>query len=447
MGFSARILSSDKSKAKYVNSPESLIYSKSRVLFGLHLAKESIAKEDLCYLVEGNMDAIMMNQCGVCNVVATSGTALTEPQIALIKRYTRNVTVLYDGDNAGIKATFKAVNLFLEQGLNVRTVLFPDGEDPDSFARKHTRDEFKAFLENNSQNFILYKTNLLLQQAEGDPVRRAELIKDIVHTISLVPDMLERSTYIQQCSSVLQVDEATLAKALKDQLRKNAVPKAKQQAKEESFSQTDVPITEHSSLAFSQQKDKLVENPDYEKEKEIISILLKYGEEETNQDVYDESGVLEKKSIPVAMFVVCDIANDDVDFNDELFAKVFAKYKKSIYENQTIPSAKEFIYDQDDRIRRLAAGILVDGKTISPLWTEKNVSVPKPEDQDRRDQHIFESLLSFKLDKINSYIDKINEKISKTTDPDKSSELLRENKRLTDLRNKIAAMLNRVFSN
>ena len=446
LGFSARILSSDKSKAKYVNSPESLIYSKSRVLFGLHLAKESIAKEDLCYLVEGNMDAIMMNQCGVCNVVATSGTALTEPQIALIKRYTRNVTVLYDGDNAGIKATFKAVNLFLEQGLNVRTVLFPDGDDPDSFARKHTRDEFKAFLENNSQNFILYKTNLLLQQAEGDPVRRAELIKDIVHTISLVPDMLERSTYIQQCSSVLQVDEATLAKALKDQLRKNAVNKAKQQAKEESFSQTDVPITEHSNLAFSQQKDKLVENPDYEKEKEIISILLKYGEEETNQDVYDESGVLEKKSIPVAMFVVCDIANDDVDFNDELFAKVFAKYKKSIYENQTIPSAKEFIYDQDDRIRRLAAGILVDGKTISPRWPEKNVSVPKPEDQDRRDQHIFESLLSFKLDKINSYIDKINEKISKTTDPDKSSELLRENKRLTDLRNKIAAILKRVFA-
>ena len=189
----------------------------------------------------------------------------------------------------------------------------------------------------------------------------------------------------------------------------------------------------------------MVENPDYEKEKEIISILLKYGEEETNQDVYDESGVLGKKSIPVAMFVVCDIANDDVDFNDELFAKVFAKYKKSIYENQTIPSAKEFIYDQDDRIRRLAAGILVDGKTISPRWPEKNVSVPKPEDQDRRDQHIFESLLSFKLDKINSYIDKINEKISKTTDPDKSSELLRENKRLTDLRNKIAAILKRVF--
>ena len=191
----------------------------------------------------------------------------------------------------------------------------------------------------------------------------------------------------------------------------------------------------------------MVENPDYEQEKGIISILLKYGEEETNQDVYDESGVLEKKSIPVAMFVVCDIANDDVDFNDELFAKVFAKYKKSIYENQTIPSAKEFIYDQDDGIRQLAAGILVDGKTISPLWTEKNVSVPKPEDQDIRDKLIFQSLLSFKLSKINSYIKKINEKISKTTDPDKAFELLSENKRLTDLRNKIAAMLNRVFSN
>lgn len=447
LGFSARILSSDKSKAKYVNSPESLIYSKSRVLFGLHLAKESIAKEDLCYLVEGNMDAIMMNQCGVCNVVATSGTALTEHQIALIKRYTRNVTVLYDGDNAGIKATFKAVNLFLEQGLNVRTVLFPDGDDPDSFARKHTRDEFKEFLEKNSQNFILYKTNLLLQQAAGDPVKRAELIKDIVHTISLVPDMLERSTYVQQCSSVLQVDEATLAKALKDQLRRNAVNKAKQQAKEESFSQTDFQITEHSTLVSSQQKDKLIENPDYEQERGIINILLKYGEEETTQDVYDESGVLEKKSIPVAMFVVCDIANDDIDFNDELFARVFAKYKKSIYEEQTIPSAKEFINDQDDAIRQLAANILVENKTITPRWIEKNVYVPSPEDQDVKDKHIFQCLLSFKLNKIRGYIKKNEEKISQTTDPDKSLELLYENKRLTDLRNKIALMLKRVVLN
>lgn len=447
LGFSARILSSDKSKAKYVNSPESLIYSKSRVLFGLHLAKESIAKEDLCYLVEGNMDAIMMNQCGVCNVVATSGTALTEHQIALIKRYTRNVTVLYDGDNAGIKATFKAVNLFLEQGLNVRTVLFPDGDDPDSFARKHTRDEFKEFLEKNSQNFILYKTNLLLQQAAGDPVKRAELIKDIVHTISLVPDMLERSTYVQQCSSVLQVDEATLAKALKDQLRRNAVNKAKQQAKEESLSQTDFQITEHSTLVSSQQKDKLIENPDYEQERGIIDILLKYGEEETTQDVYDESGVLEKKSIPVAMFVVCDIANDDIDFNDELFARVFAKYKKSIYEEQTIPSAKEFIKDQDDAIRQLAANILVENKTITPRWIEKNVYVPSPEDQDVKDKHIFQCLLSFKLNKIRGYIKKNEEKISQTTDPDKSLELLYENKRLTDLRNKIALMLKRVVLN
>ena len=228
LGFSARILSSDKSKAKYVNSPESIIYSKSNVLFGLHLAKDRIIKEDLCYLVEGNMDAVMLHQSGVFNVVATSGTALTTQQINLIKRYTRNVTVLYDGDSAGIKATFKAVNLFLEQGLNVRTVLFPDGEDPDSFARKRTSDEFKAFLVEQSQNFIIYKTNFLKQQAADDPVKKAQMLQDIVYTISLVPDLLERSTYLQQCSSILEFDEATLSNALKKQLHQNALNKAKQ---------------------------------------------------------------------------------------------------------------------------------------------------------------------------------------------------------------------------
>ena len=282
LGFSARILTSDKTKAKYVNSPESIIYTKGKVLFGLHLAKDAIVKEDLCYLVEGNMDAVMMYQNGVKNVVATSGTALTEQQTSMIKRYTRNVTVLYDGDSAGIKATFKAVNIFLEHGLNVRTVLFPDGEDPDSFARKHTMDEFQTFLKENSQNFIIYKTNLLQKQAENDPIKRADLIRDIVHTISLVPDLLERNTYLQECSSILQTSEEVLSKALKKQLFLNRDKKNKQEDPQPAIAEQVIPDTPKA------EKQEIELNPDYAQEKAIIEILFKYGNTMTRQEVFGD---------------------------------------------------------------------------------------------------------------------------------------------------------------
>lgn len=440
LGFSARILSSDKTKAKYVNSPESIIYTKGKVLFGLHLAKDAIVKEDLCYLVEGNMDAVMMYQNGVKNVVATSGTALTEQQTTLIRRYTRNVTVLYDGDSAGIKATFKAVNIFLEQGLNVRTVLFPDGEDPDSFARKHTMDEFQSFLKENSQNFIIYKTNLLQKQAANDPIKRADLIRDIVHTISLVPDLLERNTYLQECSSILQTSEEVLAKALKRQLFLNRDKKNKQEATQTDITEQlihDTPITEKQEIEL---------NPDYEQEKAIIEILFKYGEMMTRQEVFGDDDTLEYKDVLTAAYIVCDIVNDDIHFNDALFGKIFELYRQSIYDENAVPEIDLFKSNEDEQIQKLAAELLIGGREISPLWLEKNISVPDKESKEVIDRLISDTLLRFKLHKVNAYIKQVNEAIKTTTEPDVMMELLFKHKQFTLIRNKIAKQLRQVFS-
>ena len=440
LGFSARILTSDKTKAKYVNSPESIIYTKGKVLFGLHLAKDAIVKEDLCYLVEGNMDAVMMYQNGVKNVVATSGTALTEQQTSMIKRYTRNVTVLYDGDSAGIKATFKAVNIFLEHGLNVRTVLFPDGEDPDSFARKHTMDEFQTFLKENSQNFIIYKTNLLQKQAENDPIKRADLIRDIVHTISLVPDLLERTTYLQECSSILQTSEEVLGKALKKQLFLNRDKKNKQEDPQPAIAEqviSDTPKAEKQEIEL---------NPDYAQEKAIIEILFKYGNTMTRQEVFGENDALEYKDVLTAAYVVCDIVNDDIRFTDVLFGKIFELYKHSIYEENTVPAIDSFISNEEEQIRNLAAELLIGGREISPLWSEKNISVPDKESKEVIDRLISDTLLRFKLHKVNVYIKQVNEAIKTTTEPEAMMELVIKHKQFTLIRNKIAKQLHQVFS-
>ena len=440
LGFSARILTSDKTKAKYVNSPESIIYTKGKVLFGLHLAKDAIVKEDLCYLVEGNMDAVMMYQNGVKNVVATSGTALTEPQTSMIKRYTRNVTVLYDGDSAGIKATFKAVNIFLEHGLNVRTVLFPDGEDPDSFARKHTMDEFQTFLKENSQNFIIYKTNLLQKQAENDPIKRADLIRDIVHTISLVPDLLERNTYLQECSSILQTSEEVLGKALKKQLFLNRDKKNKQEDPQPAIAEQlipDIPKAEKQEIEL---------NPDYAQEKAIIEILFKYGNTMTRQEVFGENDALEYKDVLTAAYVVCDIVNDDIRFTDVLFGKIFELYRHSIYEENTVPAIDLFISNEEEQIRNLAAELLIGGREISPLWSEKNISVPDKESKEVIDRLISDTLLRFKLHKVNAYIKQVNEAIKTTTEPEAMMELVIKHKQFTLIRNKIAKQLHQVFS-
>ena len=210
IAFGGRTMRTDKKVAKYLNSPESEIYHKSDVLYGLYQAKRAITQEDCCILVEGYTDVISMHQSGIENVVASSGTSLTEGQIRLISRFTKNVTVIYDGDSAGIKASLRGIDMILREGLNVRVVLLPDGDDPDSFARKHNATELRDFILGHEEDFISFKTRLLLDEAQGDPLKKAALISDIVQSISVIPDAITRSVYTRECAKQMEIDEQVL---------------------------------------------------------------------------------------------------------------------------------------------------------------------------------------------------------------------------------------------
>lgn len=220
LGFGGRILTADKKAAKYLNSPESDIYHKSKILYGLYQAKKEIAKQDNCYLVEGYTDVISFHQSGVENVVASSGTALTPDQIRLVNRLTKNITVLFDGDAAGIRASIRGIDLILEQGMNVKVVQFPDGEDPDSFAKSHSTTELKAYLEESSKDFIEFKVSLLLKESNNDPVKKAGVIRDIVTSISKIPDGIQREVYVQECARIMDISERVLFSELAQLLKK-----------------------------------------------------------------------------------------------------------------------------------------------------------------------------------------------------------------------------------
>lgn len=437
LGFSARTLRTDKVKAKYVNSPESLIYSKGKVLFGLHLAKNEIVKQDECFLVEGNMDVVMMSQNTVTNVVATSGTALTEDQIRLIKRYTKNVTLLYDGDSAGIKATFKAVNLLLEQGLHVKTLLFPNNEDPDSFARKHTQDEFKNFIKNNAENFILYKTNLLLSDAQDDPIKRADLTRNIVETIALVPDLLERDAYLQQCSKLLNVKEEILGSELAKILKNKSL---KTNFKQEN---TEQEVQENETVVEKPIDVKEIEK-EYIVERAIISLLFNYGNRITTQEIFNSEGIKEKKDLYVANFVVCDIISDDIAFKHKLFNEIFTIYSDFIYNKESIPELSLFTSNQNQEISKLATDLVMNKYSISPKWEENEIKVPQPDDIETIDKYVRDTLLDFKLYKINGYIKEIEEQVFKTQG-EEQLEWLKTLQRSINIRNDIAKQLGRVM--
>ncbi|MEG1023584.1 MAG: DNA primase, partial [Flavobacterium sp.] len=229
LGFGGRILTNDKKAAKYLNSPESDIYHKSKVLYGIYHAKQSIAKQNNCYLVEGYTDVIQFSQAGIENVVASSGTALTPDQIRLINRLTRNITVLFDGDAAGLRASIRGIDLILEEGMNVRVCSFPDGEDPDSFARKNSHDDLVAYLENNSKDFIQFKASILMNEAKNDPIKKADLIRDMVTSISKIPDRIQREVYVQECARIMEISEQVLVSTLAQLIQKDLAEVAKKQ--------------------------------------------------------------------------------------------------------------------------------------------------------------------------------------------------------------------------
>ncbi len=416
VGFGGRILTREENKPKYVNSPESEIYNKSGVLYGLNLARPEIIRQDKCYLVEGYTDVISLFRAGFENVVASSGTALTPDQVRLIKRFTRNITILYDGDEAGIKASFRGIDIILEQGMNVRVVMFPPEEDPDSFVRGHRTAETRELLA-GEKDFIRFKTSLLLEDTKGDPVKKAGLIRQIVETIALIPDAIYRNVYIKECGSLLDVPEQALVNEL------NKILRSKFRKDRPS---TDQYIPEHEPEAIPQPRD--VDYTDSEfQEREIVRILLQYGGEDITfeHEVEDEKGLVLKEeiSVNVGKYLVTAIRADDLLFNNAVYQMIFDEYHQLISQGFEVDE-KDFINHEMEQIRTTSADLLSTPYELSENW-EKNRIYVNREDM-RLKMLVDSSILSFKIKKVDARIREFQEKLKAAGSSEDEDILLKE---------------------
>ena len=369
VAFGGRVMSTENKKlAKYVNSPESEIYHKSSELYGIYFAKQAIVKQDRCFLVEGYTDVISMHQSGIENVVSSSGTSLTAGQIRLIHRFTNNITVLYDGDMAGIKASIRGIDMLLEEGMNIKVVLLPDGDDPDSFARKHNATDFQAYISAHEVDFIRFKTNLLLDDAGKDPIKRAELIGDIVRSISVIPKAIIRSVYMKECSQLLRVEEkllvAEVAKLKEKQTEKEHKPTSYNQSPTPSNGNMPVPPPEEGITppyeSFIPQEGK--EGQEFYKfERLIIKTIIRYGEK-IMCETTDEEG----KEVPVSViaYIINDLKQDDLTFHNPLHRRILAEAAAHM-NDEGFRAERYFISHPDQEISRLSAELLSNRYQLS----------------------------------------------------------------------------------
>ncbi len=365
VAFGGRVLKTDAKAAKYVNSPESEIYHKSNELYGIYFAKQAIVKQDRCFLVEGYTDVISMHQSGIENVVASSGTSLTPGQIRLIHRFTNNITVLYDGDRAGIKASIRGIDMLLEEGMNIKVVLLPDGDDPDSFARKHNATEFQTYIENHQVDFIRFKTNLLLEEAGKDPIKRAELISDIVRSISVIPEAIVRSVYIQECSQLLQIDENLLVSEIvkiKGKQAEKGVPKQGSGNQPPSQQDTDNTQKEETDSYSTYIPQEGKENAEFfPKEKLIMQILIRYGEK-IMCHIVDDKG--ENIPITVIEYIINDLKQDELSFHSSLHRAILTEAGMHVHESNFV-SERYFLAHPSQDISQLAAELANDRYQLS----------------------------------------------------------------------------------
>lgn len=359
LGFGGRILQNNVKTAKYINSPESEIYHKSQILYGLFQAKSFIIKEDNCFLVEGYMDVISLYQNGIKNVVASSGTSLTVEQIRLIKRLTNNITVLYDGDQAGIKASFRSIDMILNQEMNVKVLRFPEGEDPDSFAGKHTADEIKIFFKENSKDFIQFKTDVLLKETKGDPIKKASLIRDIVGSIALIKNLIQKEIYIKECSRILDISEQVLFSELA-QLTQQNVQSGDRNKKQQAVLQP-VNKSQQEEIDFI-----------YKIEEDILELMLSYGDHEIVINYVEEE---EPYTTTVIEEIVYRFNEDDLQFTVEFYNKIYLEIIEGI-ENNQLRTGEYFVKSQEIDITEFAVGKLLKKYSISNNWELKEIYVP-----------------------------------------------------------------------
>ncbi len=393
IAFGGRTLKNDKNVPKYVNSPESEIYHKSNILYGLFFAKKAIRDEDNCYLVEGYADVLSVHQAGIENVVASSGTSLTVEQIRLIGRFTKNITILYDGDAAGIKASLRGLDMILEEGLNVKVVLFPDGHDPDSYVRLMGTQGFKNHIAQNKKDFILYKTDILLKEAGTDPIRRADVIREIVESIAKIPDSIKASVFIKECSHILQIDERALLTEL-NKMRLNKAKKDSQQQQSREAEERNFPVVEE----FNFEKEA---KDDSNQEKEIIRLLLVYGNR-----MIDWDGIA---NTYIGPFMVAELG--DVEFEHPPSKKFIELYSKEL-ENGILPEEQYFIHYPDKEIVDLSVTLLATKYTLSENWYEMH-KIMVPDEQVNMKATILGAIFHLKKQKVGKILDNLRTELQK----------------------------------
>ncbi len=423
IGFGGRTLKTDKNVPKYVNSPESEIYHKSNVLYGLFQAKKAIRDSDNCFLVEGYADVLSVHQAGVENVVASSGTSLTTEQIRLIGRFTRNVTILYDGDAAGIKASLRGLDMILEEGLNVKVVLFPDGHDPDSYIQKLGSSSFKTHIEQSRKDFILYKTSILLQDAGKDPIKKAGIIRDVVESIAKIPDSIKASVFVRECSSLLQIEERILIAEL-NKLRLN-------KSKKEQSSPLQKPAPEE-EISGQELIESYTERDDRQ-EKEIVRLLLNYGHELVHWD-----GITDTYIGP---YVIANLS--DVEFEDPLCRKFLKEYAAKL-ENGDLPTEQDFITNQDSKMADFAISLVSSPYVLSENWYAKRKIYVKNEKENLRST-ILGGIFHLKKRKVDRILQNLREEIKVETDADNQAILMQRYVRIKEVEKGISNFLGSVI--
>ncbi|MBL0735484.1 DNA primase [Flavobacterium sp. GN10] len=404
LGFGGRILTNDKKAAKYLNSPESDIYHKSKVLYGIYHAKQSIAKQNNCYLVEGYTDVIQFNQAGIENVVASSGTALTPDQIRLINRLTRNITVLFDGDAAGLRAAIRGIDLILEEGMNVRVCSFPEGEDPDSFARKNSHDDLVAYLENNSKDFIQFKASILMGEAKNDPIKKADLIRDMVASISKIPDRIQREVYIQECARIMDISEQVLTSTLAQLIQKDIAEANKKQKQEQKpFEVVRNQPPQAGTFSGGDPEDPRTGPPEgydypgdqgynppqqaqkvdilYGFERKVIEVLLLYGSVvEDFEDVFlkaDEEGnvkeVSEKRKYKVFEKIYLSLQEDEIELSNVLFKNIYTNIIDFYNQNETFSLDRYLMHLEPEFAQEVTNILMEDERLTIHNWEGQNI--------------------------------------------------------------------------
>ncbi|HDP75083.1 MAG TPA: DNA primase [Bacteroidales bacterium] len=431
IGFGGRILKADKKTAKYLNSPESEVYHKSEVLYGIFHAKKAITQENKCYLVEGYTDVISLHQTSIENVVASSGTSLTQDQIKLIKRFTPNVTILYDGDAAGIKASLRGIDMILEEGLNVKVVLMPEGEDPDSFARSHSASEVLEYINQNETDFIKFKTRLLLDDAKIDPIKRANLITDIVRSISAIPDQVIRAVYIKECARLMDIGEDVLYSEV-GKLRRSRMEQLLQRERTEVVREHETPKIPAFVQGINCE----------EQEKEIVRFLLNSGNQALFSQQVEESHEL--ITITAAQYIIDEILNDDLEFQNLVYKKIFDEYVRLLETNVEVDN-RFFINHSDPEISQMAVDLLTEKYVLSRIWEKHKAEVT--EGADFLQTAIPKAIMVYKSKVLKLAISKLTDELSKLkpNQVEETNQVLLRLRELYSLINKMSKDLNRVI--